>query len=365
MDLSEQPLETETTSPLVSESEIERAVSIDYFEAGIVSDELRAAFDLFVGYWIVLVLSTLGVVTNSLTMVILIRQGFRDSVNVSLLSIAVWDQIKCLAGIIFRLHGPIRLVDPVSGVIWENGSRTYLVYLPIFAGYVSYGLATYLSIERCLSISMPFRVRFLFSPRLTSAVMVVVSLVIFSSFAPVLFIYSLEFVHSPYYNASIIVRKPGTLYYAQDGLILKMYKFLGIFYPAIFCTIMVVSSAIIIFHLKKSAANFHKFDQQKTSRDATSGAKVDLSSREARVTKMLLVVIFIYLMDFFPRLCIYVASLIEPEFFAYRRYHNLMLVMSNTNWVLDFVNASVNFFIFMSMSSSFKKTYYEVFSRRD
>ncbi|KAK3741929.1 hypothetical protein RRG08_024680 [Elysia crispata] len=157
MDLSEQPLETETTSPLVSESEIERAVSIDYFEAGIVSDELRAAFDLFVGYWIVLVLSTLGVVTNSLTMVILIRQGFRDSVNVSLLSIAVWDQIKCLAGIIFRLHGPIRLVDPVSGVIWENGSRTYLVYLPIFAGYVSYGLATYLSIERCLSISMPFR----------------------------------------------------------------------------------------------------------------------------------------------------------------------------------------------------------------
>ncbi|GFS05648.1 multitransmembrane protein [Elysia marginata] len=330
---------------------------------GLVSDRVRSTFGVVVGYWVVFFLASLGLVTNSLTMIVFIRQGFRESVNVSLFSIAVWDQIKCLAGVIFRLYGPIGLVDPVWGVIWENGSRTYLVYLPIFAGYVSYGLATYVSIERCLSISMPFKMRFVFSSRLTTRVMVVISALIFTSFSPMFFIYDLKFVYSPHYNTSIIIRTPGNLYYAQDGVILKMYKFLGIFYPAVFCPVMVVSSAVIVFCLKKSAANFNIVSNRaKINTDTTHTATGEISSRDARVTKMLLVVIFVYLMDFFPRLCTYTASLIEPEFFAYGRYHNLMLVMSNSIWVLDFVNASVNFFIFMAMSTSFQRSYYEVFS---
>ena len=362
------------TSAVVSESGLVResvgpgsdAWAIDEApEAGLVSDSVRSAFGLIVGYWIVFFLSILGVVTNTLTMVVFIRQGFRDSVNVSLLSIAVWDQIKCLAGVIYRLHGPIGLVDPVRGIIWKNASRTYLVYLPIFAGYVSYGLATYLSIERCLCVSIPFKVRFLFTPRLTTWIMVVLSVLIFGSFSPMFFIYNIEYTFSPVYNASIAVRRPGTLYYAHDGVILKMYKFLGIFYPAVFCTIMVVSSSIIVFHLKKSAANFGKSVDGKIQNEGTSETNVDMGSRNARVTKMLLVVILVYLMNFFPRLVVYVASLIEPEFFAYRRYHNLMLVMSNLIWILDFVNASVNFFIFMAMNSSFQRTCYGIFSRGD
>ncbi|GFR89588.1 chemosensory receptor A [Elysia marginata] len=330
--------------------------------SGLVSDRVRSTFGVVVGYWVVFFLASLGLVTNSLTMIVFIRQGFRESVNVSLFSIAVWDQIKCLAGVIFRLHGPIGIVDPVWGVIWENGSRTYMVYLPIFAGYVSYGLATYVSIERCLSISMPFKMRFVFSSRLTAGVMVVISILIFTSFSPMFFIYNLKFVYSPHYNASIIIRTPGNLYYAQDGVILKMYKFLGIFYPAVFCPVMVASSAVIVFCLKKSAANFNKPNKGGTQTNKSNVATGEISSRDARVTKMLLVVILVYLMDFFPRLCKYTASLIEPEFFAYGRYHNLMLVMSNVIWILDFINASVNFFIFMAMSSSFQKTYYEIFS---
>ncbi|KAK3758588.1 hypothetical protein RRG08_041238 [Elysia crispata] len=333
----------------------------------IVSDDIREAFELIVGYWLVFFLSSLGVVTNSLTMIVFVRQGFRDSVNVSLFSIAVWDQVKCLAGVIYRLHRPIGLVRPVWGINWKWMSWPYLIYLPIFSGYVSYALATYVSIERCLSVSIPFKVKSLITPPITASFMVGLSLVIFGSFSPMFFIYTIEYTFNPFYNASIARVTPGNLFYARDGLISKIYKFLGIFYPAIFCTIMISTSAIIVFHLRKSAENFDKMKGGKSTADEAAGessrTSTTLTPREVKVTKMLLVIILVYLMDFFPRLCKYTASLIEPEFFAYRKYHNLMLVMSNVMWILDFINASVNFFIFMGMSTNFKKTFYIIFPR--
>ena len=331
----------------------------------ILTDSFRAAFELYVGYWIVFFLSALGCVTNSLTMIVFLRQGFRDSVNVSLFSIAVWDQIKCISGVIYRLHKPIALIKPVWGINWKWVSWPYLIYMPIFSGNVSYALATYVSIERCLSVSLPFKVKSLITPALTTSFMVGISLFVFGSFSPMFFVYTVVYNFDPTYNASIASVTLDDLFYAHDGIIPKIYKFLGISYPAVFCTIMITTSAIIVFHLRKSAENFDKMQGVKSTAPGAEGeskrASTNMTPREAKVTKMLLVVIFIYLMDFFPRLCKYTASLIEPEFFAYRRYHNLMLVMSNTMWVLDFINASVNFFIFMGMSTNFNKTFYEIF----
>ncbi|GFS00262.1 hypothetical protein ElyMa_001067400 [Elysia marginata] len=54
----------------------------------IISDSVYFFTDLYFGHWAVFFLSSLGVVTNSLVMIVFLRQGFRDSVNVSLFSIA-------------------------------------------------------------------------------------------------------------------------------------------------------------------------------------------------------------------------------------------------------------------------------------
>ncbi|GFS09863.1 peptide receptor GPCR [Elysia marginata] len=333
----------------------------------LVSDSVYLAFDLIVGYWTVLFLSSLGVVTNSLTAIVFLHQGFRDSVNVSLFSIAVWDQVKCLGGVIFRLDKAIGLINPVWGINWKWMTWTYLVYLPIFSGYVSYALATYVSIERCLSVSIPFKVKSLITPRLTAGFMIVLSVIVFGSFSPVFFIYTVEYTHSPIYNTSVASVTLDDLFYARGEFISKLYKFLGIFYPAIFCTIMIITSAIIVFRLKKSAENLDIGENARTSRIAAVGVSnkvsAKMTSREVKVTKMLLVIIFVYLMDFFPRLCKYVASLMEPEFFAFRKYHNLMQVMSNLMWILDFLNASVNFFVFMGMSTNFRKSFYVLYPR--
>ncbi|RUS73742.1 hypothetical protein EGW08_018503 [Elysia chlorotica] len=225
---------------------------------------------------------------------------------------------------------------------------------------------------------MPFKVKALVTPPITASFMAGLSLVVFGSFSPMFSIYTIGYTFSPFYNASIVTVTPGANYFAMDGLILKLYKFLGIFYPAVFCAIMISTSTIIVFHLRNSKEKLDNMKGAKSAKSAKSAqasaaatvtagqpslSSATLTRREVKVTKMLLVVILVYLMDFFPRLVKYSASLVEPEFFMYKRYHNLMMVMSNVMWILDFLNASVNFFIFLGMSTNFNKTFYTIFPR--
>ncbi|GFS18116.1 chemosensory receptor B [Elysia marginata] len=123
----------------------------------ILTDRLFHLVEVYISSWALFFLASLGVVTNSLVIIVFLRQGFRDSVNVSLFSIAVWDMIKCISEFIFCLDKPIGFVNPVWGNNWRWVLWQYLTYLPIFSGYVSYALATYVSIERCLSVSIPFK----------------------------------------------------------------------------------------------------------------------------------------------------------------------------------------------------------------
>ena len=325
----------------------------------IVSNYLRGVFELYVGYWIVFFVSVLGLVTNSLTIIVFLRQGFRDTVNVSLFAIAVWDHAKCIAAFVRRLHIIIGFINPVWGINWKMASFNFSIYLPIFAGYVSYALATHVSVERCLSVTLPFKVKSLFTPAITASLMVGISLVVFGSFSPMFFVYTVEYNFDPLYNASVGRMAVTDLMYAHDGIVLKMYSFLGIFYTAIFSTIMVITSIIIVLQLRKSAENLEKMQAEKSTGSSRPSAK--MTSKEAKVTKMLLVIIFVYLMDFLPRVGLYTAGLVEPEFFAFRKYHNLVSSLMCFLWVLDFTNASVNFFILMGMSSNFNRSFYEVF----
>ncbi|GFS00265.1 hypothetical protein ElyMa_001067500 [Elysia marginata] len=199
--------------------------------------------------------------------------------------------------------------------------------------------------------------------------MIVLSLLVFGSFSPVFFIYTVEYTYSPIYNASLATVNLSKLNFAHDKIISKMYHTFGVVYPLIFCIIMITTSTIIVYHLRKSAENFDKGQSSKSSVSRiNAGRSVQVSnknmiSKEIQVTKMLLVVIFVYIMDFFPRLCKYTASLFHPEIFPYRTNHNLNMLMAHLIWVLDFLNASINFFILMRMSSIFKKTFYEIFPR--
>ena len=103
------------------------------------------------------------------------RQGFSESVSVSMTTIAIWDLIKCIAGVMERFSGILYIWDPVSAYSWTN--------IATVSSYVTSVLAAYVAVERCLCVSVPLKFEWLLTPRVTMTACVVISVGVFGCFA--------------------------------------------------------------------------------------------------------------------------------------------------------------------------------------
>ncbi|XP_059153205.1 uncharacterized protein LOC131938974 [Physella acuta] len=331
----------------------------------IISDEVYQYFDVIINSWILTLISALGIVTNSLNVLVFIKQGFRDSINVSLMAITLWDFLRCLVGFLHRMYVPISLVSTVFATTWKNATFPYASYTPIFAGYVSYALTTYVSIERCLCVSRPFTVKLLFTPLFTFAMVTTISAVVFGSYAVMYFIYDVAFVFNARLNDTTAVYQYNSFYYKNQNLVMVYYKYVGILLPFGSFFILCVSSATTVYFLKKSST-FLKQEKRDLNVSMTSTKRASgISQREKQVVKMLLVVILVSIGTLLPRLVFYIAQLLEPELYLLRRYNNEFYVVAMWLFALDFVNASINLFIFLAMSSNYKSTFSSIFHHRD
>ncbi|XP_005108644.1 probable G-protein coupled receptor frpr-1 [Aplysia californica] len=310
------------------------------------------------------VVACTGVVTNVLDLAVFYRQGFQDSVNVSLAAIALWDLAKCLCGAAFRLHGLISLFSPFTGFIWKNLSTPNLQNLQRLIGYTSYAMAAYVAVERCLCVSMPFKVKTIVTPKLTFLMMLAISVGVFGSFVIMLFIYRIDWVcSSEYFGRTIAVYSYNDFYYENGVHVVTYYNIIGILNPVISFSIMVVCTVIIYYHLRR-ASDFRIKSQHGDAGASGRGKDLPLqmSVRDRQVIRMLLVVILVYIVNFVPLVAQYVAKLMIPEFYFLKRYHNSFVLTAYLMFLVDLVNASVNFFIYLTMSSNFRRTFFDMFS---
>ncbi|KAI8795327.1 neuropeptide receptor 15 [Biomphalaria glabrata] len=325
----------------------------------IISDQLYATLDTYVSFWALFFLSCFGAATNTLNVIVFLGQGFKDGVNISLMSITFWDLVKCSNGLIHRMYGPISLFSTAVASSWRNITFPYVEYTPIFASYVAYALATYVSVERCLCVCKPFKVKAIFTPKFTLVMVVLISMIVFGAYVVIYFLYEIYYDYSAYLNSTIAYYKYNRLYFEYGHIIMPYYKFIAIGLPSLSFITLCVSSATTVYHLKKSAKIFQRYQLQSRRDKNASG----ISQREKQVAKMLLVVIIVNIGNLFPRIIFYVGQLVEPEFYVLKKYHNFFLTVAEFLFILDFMNASVNFFIFLSMSTNFKYTFKQIMSK--
>ncbi|XP_005091359.1 uncharacterized protein LOC101846942 [Aplysia californica] len=147
----------------------------------IVSQEVSDWVKVIMSVWVCSILSALGVTTNALVIAVFAKQGFKDNISISMTAIAVWDFLKCVCCLIGRLYWVMGLEDPTLGQMWADVTSILLSYLHSFVGFVSCALAAYVSTERCLCVSMPFKVKDIFTRKFTVVMMVVISTIVLGS----------------------------------------------------------------------------------------------------------------------------------------------------------------------------------------
>ncbi|XP_005095922.1 uncharacterized protein LOC101857479 [Aplysia californica] len=357
-----------TTSVLVSEVLRQRVDSkgesevfspSEYF----VKTNVRQVSEIVIDFCLSLVISVVGVVTNAIILVVFYRQGFKDSVNISMSYIAFWDLVKCMAGTLQRMAGPIGLFDAAAKKSWTNVGIVAFNYLICFSSYVSSVLAAYVALERCLCVSIPFQVKFLLTPKFTFAVCTAISVVVLGSFAVIWGIYDVYRVFDDTYNKTVIIYKYNEFYQENEGPLFEYYNLSGIIWPMFSFVVIVVCTSIIVFQLQKSSKFRSASSSAGRGEDLGQGQRGNqLSGRDKQVVKMLLVIIIIYVVNLSPRIALYLAKYLIYDFYFLRNYHNLFLVISYVLFIFDLSNGAVNIFVFMSMSSSFKATFSQTFS---
>ncbi|KAH9500254.1 hypothetical protein Btru_077593 [Bulinus truncatus] len=299
-------------------------------------------------------LAIMGVATNVIDILVFSAQGFQDSVNVSLTAMAVWDLFKCVLGLVIRVYGPLGWSSPVYRRTWKNLTTPTLNYLQVFANYVTYVLAAYVAFERCLCVTLPFKVKLIFTPRLTLVMMVLISALVILSFGVIFFVYDIYWVFDSSLNQSIIVYAYNGFYRQRGAEVIDYFNLIGIVNPIFSFVVIGVCTVIIVCQLRRMS----KFRTVSVKRKDPSA---DLSSRDKQVVKMLLVVIVVYIVALLPRFALYAGKMVEQEFYYLRTYHNLFNVCAYIVMTVDFINASVHLFIYLAMSTNFRMTFFNLF----
>lgn len=333
----------------------------------LVSNEVREMLEYMVDFSLISVVCLIGAFTNAVAIAIFYRQGYNDTINISLTSIAFWDIIKCICGFMYRTRGIARHFSPAFSFTYETIVLFVFANPSFYCTPVTSALAAYVAVERCLCVSLPFTVKYLLTRKVVTIVMVALSIISFSSLAVTYAARRIVWVYSSKFDAVIateVYADPSTTdafnnYYS---VVLMVWVVASLVLQSI-CTV------IITYHLNKASkfrsqssnAVVASTDVNKQKDDSEKNAK--MSSRDKHVTKMLLVIIVFNIAALLPTVISAIGKLAEPEFYVFRRYHNFFITRFYFLSLCEFLNAAANPFVYYVMSSSFKNTFHSIFGR--
>ncbi|CAL1527132.1 unnamed protein product, partial [Lymnaea stagnalis] len=272
--------------------------------------------------------------------------GLHDSVNISLLTLAVADLCSVtlmlwtsIWEVIDLTHPPPFLLDPYS-VSMITGT------LPrIILNRVSCWLTALISVERCVCVAFPFKVKVIFTRRNSSLLASSVFFVIFTSH---LSIYSSRYLAPKWIPALNITRY--SIVAINEPFEVVKTSLLFLFLPLMNISFIILCTVVLIVKLKVSTS-WRK--NTGTGNHHSRGGAASAGSKDARVTKMISTIMVIFVMCNTPSNVLLAASAIIPGFNEIGMHSRLFVCVYILTVLLETVNATVNFFVYYAMSSKF------------
>lgn len=326
-----------------------------------VSNEVRQMTEYVVEYSLTLAFCLLGIFGNVINIIIFYNLGYKETINISLTSIAFWDLVNSTCGFFHRTRGFMKAIlsTPLS-MTYDNITLFTFGFLSSYSLPTSAVLTSYVALERCLCVSMPFAVKYLLTQKVVTSVNITLSAVFFVAKCMTYIGERIEWVYYEKYNTTVaIITHPPSVNFR----ILLLYNDV-VSFGSIVTSVVVQCSCffIVSYHLRKSA----KFRTKSAASiaDDLHKTKAAISSRDSQVIRMLLVIIFVYLIGLLPNVIIDVGKMIDRKFYIWLEYHNLFLTCYYFACLCFHINASVNIFIYYSMSSQYKAKLREKFKMK-
>lgn len=215
-------------------------------------------------------------------------------------------------------------------------------------------VTTFVTLERCLCITVPLQVKRIITPFRTKVIIWAIFLVIILIFSPFYFVNRLEWKFDHARNKSIL-----SLVYTQERVIVETITFLvhSVAMSTIsLLSVSVLTGVLIVKLNRKSKWRQGTVVQSSSSNDATS-------IKEKKVVKMVAFISSVFIICFVPATAIFLTMACYTEFSFAGKYQNMFYTVWSLATLLEIINSSVNIFIYFKMSSKFRITFVEIFCR--
>ncbi|KAL8570091.1 hypothetical protein ACOMHN_033770 [Nucella lapillus] len=289
-----------------------------------------------------------GIPGNVICCIVFVLQGLKDRIHLLLFSLAGVDLINLLSQFVPRLSCLLRWGwgDVEGADHWDSITNVYLATLSRWSGFVSGILIVVMSVDRCLSVTLPLKAARILTYRPMLATVFISYLVPLACFVPNYLVYRLVWMADPATNRST-PHFGTTDDVIPSSIPIQIIGTLTLFVKPV-CVIIVVVCYLITSIMLRRASRKRVMMQEMNKSNGTLA--------ERRITVMLLFLCVVYVILVLPELCAAWVNYFVPEFTVYGKYFNTFLVVYQVIFTASALNSSANFFAYLFLSSKFQST---------
>ncbi|CAL1546013.1 unnamed protein product [Lymnaea stagnalis] len=310
-----------------------------------------------------LVLSTLGVITNAITIRTFLAMGADDGVTVSMLFLSSSELLCCLAALGQKLSilfwvtematkYTIRFrVNPYVFNIYFGNIRGMLFAVPSL-------ITTYLAVVKCMCVVKPLSFKNTFSVLVTFRVMKFICVIAVVTYVPIMATMGV----TDQFDVKINATRRSMWFSPYRDLVKSIVwngrdTFIAITSQLIIVTCVVLMSRSLIRTVQvREKMRSGTFSRQRTdASDEVVGAASKISGKELLVIKQVIFISIVYVVSNTPKIFIFLAVASVPELTQGGLYQNLYEVILKGKEHFEIYASVFNIFIYYKYNSKFKE----------
>lgn len=317
-------------------------------EANILSDWQLEMFHVINFVTLCGMISLFGIAANIINIIIFYKQGFKNSVNISFIGMAISD-LLCLLALLW-VGVCLNPLVAKTDVPWIPLEFQYLTgsWPHITCGRITSYITVYITAERCLCIIFPLKVKQIITPRRTT---ISICVIYFVNIVPLIPEYStlfLEWKIFPFWNRTLLSISYTSSRHHVEGLVFFLHSIMGL---TSFLAVVLFTTLLII-KLKRTS---------EWRREVTSGSDDHVNSRDKKTMTMIATIACILIVCYTPGTIISMTTFVLPDFYLGKRFVNICAAMWSFGFLFQAINSSVNIFLYYRMSSVYRSYFGELF----
>ncbi|XP_005100800.1 probable G-protein coupled receptor AH9.1 [Aplysia californica] len=288
-----------------------------------------------------------GFIFNTFNLIVFVQMGVSDPVNVCFFALAVSDHCLLTTGLlVLMVYNDIGSMLKNLSVNSLHMTMILLFYAHMFLD-ISILNSTFISLQRCCCVAWPLKFKSVFTTKRSLLIIVCIHLYGLASYFPLFLKQTLHSAPDPLSNSTTWI----ITFSKERSRLVSVIDILNQAALCIITQVVVLTCLGVLTNSLRSASKFRKSASSEISESKANNRKED------QVVKTVTLLCFVFVVTNTPAVILALTRIFVPEFDTYKRFNNLYFILHNTNDLFEYSSAVLNFLVYLSTSTRFRKTF--------